>query len=142
MMPKKKKEALKKMLLEKKREIWNEVKQRLFEQLGKEYKREIETALDEGDKAFTDLAEETGLTLIDMRKDILEKIDHAIEKLEQGTYGICEDCGAEINEQRLKAIPFAIYCIECKQKREELEQIERERERFGTPTPHEIGEEI
>lgn len=141
MTSKKKKEALKKMLLEKKREIWNEVKQRLFEQLGREYKREIDTVLDEGDKALTDLAEETGLTLIDLRKDVLEKIDHALEKLEQGTYGICEDCGAEICELRLKAVPFAIYCIECKQKREELEQIERERDRFGTPAARETGEE-
>lgn len=141
MMSKKKKEALRKMLLEKKREVWNEVKERLFRQLGSEYKSEIDTALDEGDKALTDLAEETGLSLIDLRKDILDKIDHALEKLDQGTYGICEDCGAEISEQRLKAVPFAIYCIECKQKREELEQIERERERFGTPTP-EVGEEL
>lgn len=141
MMPKKKKEALKKMLIEKKREIWNEVKQKLFQQLGKDYKSEIDTALDEGDKALTDLAEETGLTLIDLRKDTLEKIDHALEKLEQDTYGICEDCGTEISEQRLKAVPFAIYCIECKQKQEELEQIERERERFGAPSPREIGGE-
>ena len=141
MMSKKKKEALQKMLIEKKREIWNEVKQKLFQQLGKDYKSEIDTALDEGDKALTDLAEETGLSLIDLRKDTLEKIDHALEKLEQGTYGICEDCGTEISDQRLKAVPFAIYCIECKQKQEELEQIERERERFGVPSPHEIGEE-
>jgi len=140
-MSQKKKEALKKMLLEKKRQVWDEVKERLFRQLGPEYKNEIDTALDEGDKALTDLAEETGLSLIDLRKDILDKIDHALEKLEQGTYGICEDCGAEISEQRLKAVPFAIYCIECKEKREELERIERERERFGTPTP-EVGEEL
>lgn len=142
MMSKKKKEELKKMLVDKKREVWNEVKERLFEQLGREYKKEIDTVLDEGDKALTDLAEETGLTLIDLRKDMLDKIDHAIEKLDQGTYGICEDCGAEISEQRLKAVPFAIYCIECKQKREELEQIERERERFGAPAPPEAGEEL
>lgn len=141
MMSKKKKEALRKMLVEKKREVWNEVKERLFRQLGAEYKSEIDTALDEGDKALTDLAEETGLSLIDLRKDILDKIDHALEKLDQGTYGICEDCGTEISEQRLKAIPFAIYCVECKQKREELEQIERERDRFGAPTP-EVGEEL
>lgn len=139
---KRNKEALKKMLLEKKREIWNDIKEKLFDQLGKEYKKEIDTALDEGDKALADLAEETGLTIITLRKETLEKIDHALEKLDQGTYGICEDCNAEISEQRLKAVPFAIYCIECKQKREELEEIEREREHFGTPTPPEVGEEV
>ncbi len=142
MMTKKKKEALRKMLVEKKREVWNDIKEKLFEQLGKEYRKEIDAALDEGDKALADLAEETGLTIVNIRKDMLEKIDHAIEKLDQGTYGICEDCGIEISEQRLKAVPFAVYCIECKQKREELEQIEQEREQFGAPTPPEVGEEI
>src|SRR3989304_4184854 len=141
MATKKKKEALRKMLLEKKREVWADIKERLFEQLGKEYRREIETALDEGDRALANLAEETGITIVNLRKDMLEKIDRALEKLDQGTYGICEDCGGEISDQRLKAVPFAIYCIECKQKQEELEQIERERERFGVPSPHEIGEE-
>ena len=138
---KRNKEALKKMLVEKKREVWNNIKEKLFEQLGKEYKNEIDSALDEGDKALADLAEETGLTIINLRKETLEKIDHALEKLDQGTYGICEDCGTEISEQRLKAVPFAIYCIECKQKMEELEAIEREREHFSAPTPPEAGEE-
>lgn len=140
MMSNKKQEELKKMLIEKKRVIWSEVKERLFEQLGREYKKEMDSALDEGDKALTDLAEETGLTLIDLRKDTLEKIEHALQKLDEGTYGICADCDTEISEARLKALPFAVYCIECKQKREELEQIEKERDRFGSSTRHETGE--
>ncbi len=141
MMSNKKQESLKKMLMEKKREIWNDVKDKLFQQLGKDYRSEMDTVLDEGDKALSDLAEETGLTLVDLRRDTLEKIDHALKKLEEGTYGICEDCGSEISEQRLKALPFAVHCVECKQRREELEQIEKERERFGVAPPHEPGEE-
>jgi len=137
----KKQEALKKMLMEKKREIWNDVKDKLFQQLGKDYRSEMDTVLDEGDKALSDLAEETGLTLVDLRRDTLEKIDQALKKLEEGTYGICEDCGNGISEQRLKALPFAIHCVECKQRREELEQIEKERDRFGPAPVHEPGEE-
>jgi len=136
----KKQEALK-MLMEKKREIWNDVKDKLFQQLGKDYRSEMDTVLDEGDKALSDLAEETGLTLVDLRRDTLEKIDQALKKLEEGTYGICEDCGNDISEQRLKALPFAIHCVECKQRREELEQIEKERDRFGPAPVHEPGEE-
>ena len=142
MTTKKKKEALKKMLLEKKREVWGDIKERLFEQLGKEYRREIETALDEGDRALANLAEETGITIVNLRKEMLEKIDQALEKLDQDTYGICEDCGGAISDQRLKAVPFAVYCIECKQKRAELEQIEQEREPFRSPALPEAGEEI
>lgn len=141
MMPAKKQEALRKMLMEKKREIWNDVKDKLFQQLGKDYRSEIDTVLDEGDKALSDLAEETGLTLVDLRKGTLEKIDHALKKLDEGTYGICEDCGNEISEQRLKALPFAVHCVECKQRREELEEIEKERERFGATPSSEPGEE-
>ncbi len=141
MMSNKKQDALRKMLMDKKREIWNEVKEKLFQQLGKEYRSEIDTVLDEGDKALSDLAEETNLTLVDLRKDTLEKIDHALKKLEEGTYGVCEDCGNEISEQRLKALPFAVHCVECKQRREELEQVEKERERFGVHHSPETGEE-
>lgn len=141
MMSNKKQAALKKMLMEKKREIWNDVKDKLFQQLGKDYRSEIDTVLDEGDKALSDLAEETGLTLVDLRRETLEKIDHALKKLEEGTYGICEDCGNEISEQRLKALPFAVHCVECKQRREELEEIEKERERFGVTPSSEPGEE-
>ena len=141
MMSNKKQESLRKMLTEKKREIWNDVKDKLFQQLGKDYRSEMDTVLDEGDKALSDLAEETGLTLVDLRRDTLEKIDHALKKLEEGTYGICEDCGNDISEQRLKALPFAVHCVECKQRREELEQIEKERDRFGATPVHEPGEE-
>ncbi len=141
MMSTKKQEALRKMLMDKKREIWNDIKEKLFQQLGKDYRSEIDTVLDEGDKALSDLAEETGLTLVDLRKETLEKIDHALKKLDEGTYGICEDCGNEISEQRLKALPFAVHCVECKQRREELEQIEKERERFGVAPQSEPGEE-
>ncbi|MDD5433952.1 MAG: TraR/DksA C4-type zinc finger protein [Nitrospira sp.] len=141
MMTKKKKDELRNMLVEQKRVIWSEVKEKLFEQVGKEYKKEIDTSLDEGDKALADLAEETGLTLIDLRKDTLEKIEHALRKLEEDSYGVCEDCGEDINEARLKALPFAVYCIECKEKREELESIEKERDRFGSSVSPEIGGE-
>lgn len=142
MMPKKKKDELRNLLHDKKRVIWGEVKEKLFEQLGKEYKKEVDTSLDEGDKALTDLAEETGLALIDLRRDTLEKIELALQKLEEDTYGICEDCNNEISAQRLKALPFAIYCIECKQIREDLEQIEKERERFGSSTHPEVQDEM
>lgn len=46
------------------------------------------------------------------------QIEWAQEKLDTGEYGICEGCGEEISESRLKAIPFAQYCISCQSKRE------------------------
>ncbi|MCX8044591.1 MAG: TraR/DksA family transcriptional regulator [Desulfobacterota bacterium] len=43
----------------------------------------------------------------------LNAIEAALEKLKDGTYGFCEECGAEINKKRLKILPFARYCITC-----------------------------
>ena len=48
--------------------------------------------------------------------DSLTKVKHAIEKYESGTYGICDQCGKEIQSGRLEALPYAALCLECKAK--------------------------
>ncbi len=48
----------------------------------------------------------------------IDQIDQALAKIEEGTYGTCEDCGEHISLERLEAIPFATLCIECKKRRE------------------------
>lgn len=55
------------------------------------------------------------------RKLIL-KIEEALERIEDGSFGICEKCGEDISEQRLKARPVTTHCIECKKKEEALEK--------------------
>ena len=50
----------------------------------------------------------------------IDQIDLALAKIEDGTYGVCEDCGNHISFERLEALPFATLCIECKKKREVL----------------------
>jgi len=46
----------------------------------------------------------------------LQEIDLALEKIKKGTYGICEECHREIDQQRLRAMPTARWCLECKNK--------------------------
>jgi DnaK suppressor protein len=53
----------------------------------------------------------------------LKDIEDALDKIESGTYGICEECGKPISEARLKALPTARLCITCKGEREEREKI-------------------
>jgi len=48
----------------------------------------------------------------------IEEIDFALDKIREGTYGICEDCGGAISARRLKARPFAVLCIRCKERQE------------------------
>jgi len=59
------------------------------------------------------------------RKLIL-KIEEALERIESGGFGICESCGDEIGEERLKARPVTTLCIECKKKEEALEKARGE----------------
>lgn len=61
---------------------------------------------------------ERDLSLSNNVKDLLKKVEMALQKIEQGTYGICDMCKKDIPEERLKALPYANLCIACKQKEE------------------------
>ncbi|UCG79095.1 MAG: TraR/DksA C4-type zinc finger protein, partial [Nitrospirota bacterium] len=62
------------------------------------------------------------------QKETLNKVDEALRKLNEGTYGLCEECGDEISKERLTVLPFAILCIECKEQKEREERFEMEAE--------------
>jgi len=66
---------------------------------------------DDGTETFE---QAKGVSIKRNEDTLLDQVDHALEKLEQGTYGICERCGAPIDRARLKALPYALYCLDCK----------------------------
>ncbi|OGX20368.1 MAG: hypothetical protein A3K54_00350 [Omnitrophica WOR_2 bacterium RBG_13_44_8] len=66
---------------------------------------------DEGTNTFE---RERDFTMGDNMKVLISRIDKAIEKIKNGTYGICEICGREIGYERLEALPFVNLCINCK----------------------------
>ncbi len=112
-MPKKlRHEKLRKMLQERKRKIMQDLHEQVFEKLGSEYRSEFERAMDSGDVSFVDLLQSVGIKLVDIRQEELIKMDEAERKLKEGTYGICEECGREISEERLAAMPYAVRCLE------------------------------
>lgn len=83
-----------------------------------------ETNLSEiGDIASQEINRNFLLRLRDRDRKLLKKIEKAIEKIENGTYGICESCGAEIPIERLEARPVTDLCIECKIEQEEAEKL-------------------
>jgi len=59
---------------------------------------------------------EVGLS--NSESQILQAVDIAIKKIKEGNYGICEGCGKQIPKERLKAIPYARFCIKCQTERE------------------------
>jgi DnaK suppressor protein len=69
---------------------------------------------------------EIGLSFIgrlrERERGLLVKIDQALEKIQQGEYGACENCGEEIGIKRLEARPVAELCIDCKAEQEKLER--------------------
>jgi DnaK suppressor protein len=60
---------------------------------------------------------------------VRQQLDQALRKLDEGTYGLCEDCGGQISEARLKVLPFAQRCVACQEKAETIERIEKEKDR-------------
>ena len=115
---------LKKMLEERRRELLSEVQGKIRDvraESGKE--RDV---LDQGESSEVDIQEDIEFALIQMKSETLTKVDAALRRLEEGTYGDCFECGEEIAEKRLRALPFAVRCKECEEAREVAEKRQRQ----------------
>jgi DnaK suppressor protein len=75
------------------------------------------------DRASFDSDRSTILRIRDRESMLINKIRKSLRDIENGDYGICEDCGEEISIKRLKARPVARHCIDCKTKREAVERM-------------------
>jgi len=81
--------------------------------------------LDEGETSEVDIQDDIEFALIQMKAETLNRIDTALHRLDEGTYGCCFDCGDEIAEARLRALPFAMRCKDCEEAHEMSEYRER-----------------
>jgi RNA polymerase-binding transcription factor len=114
---------LKKMLEHRRRELMNEVQGKIRDVRAEGSKdREV---LDQGESSEVDIQEDIEFALIQMKSETLSKINEALRRLDESTYGNCFECGDEIAEARLKALPFAVRCKDCEEARETAEQRER-----------------
>jgi DnaK suppressor protein len=68
---------------------------------------------DEGDVAVRSLQRDLVFELTDNERHLLDEVEAALRRIEKGTYGVCEANGERIAMPRLKAIPYARYCIKC-----------------------------
>jgi len=66
----------------------------------------------------TTFERERDLSLSENVKDLLKRVNEALDRIDNRTYGVCEMCSTPIPEERLKALPYANLCITCKQKEE------------------------
>ena len=109
---------LQNLLLDEKNRLWNELRIVLFEKFGEELHTQYDIPQDIGDRGITALLEEAGLSVVDIRKAQLVQVEEALEKLYNGSYGICEDCKDKIDKARLQVAPYVTCCVKCKQRRE------------------------
>ena len=117
-------DELKRMLQERQRELTHEVQGRIrgVRADGAEKPHEV---MDQGETSEVDIQEDIELALIQMKAETLNKINEALARLETGRYGFCFECGEEITEARLRALPFAVRCKDCEEARENAMNRER-----------------
>lgn len=120
-MDKERLEFFKQLLLKRREEILREVLE-----TKKELTETYEPLPDAVDQATRETNLSFELRLRDREQKLLKKIEKALKKIEEGTYGVCEMCGEEIDEKRLLARPEATLCIDCKRAQERLERIKGE----------------
>ena len=114
---------LKKMLETRRRELSKEVQGKIRDVRSDNMKdRDV---LDQGESSEVDIQDDIEFALIQMKSETLSKVNEALRRLDENTYGNCFECGDEISEARLRALPFAVRCKDCEEARETAEQRER-----------------
>ena len=111
-------EELKRVLEDRRRSIDSSVRGQLSMVRAERASTNTVGVLDEGEVADVDLQEDIELSLIQIKQETIERIDAALAQLEAGHYGRCVECGEDISEARLRALPFAVRCVECEETRE------------------------
>ena len=119
-------DALRKILLDRRQEVLKEIEELIGHRLSDDAQNRVDSVPDIGDQALLDSERGRDISILEMRNRMRQNIDEALIRLDEGAYGICSDCGVEISEKRLKAVPFARRCVACQAKEELLEKIERE----------------
>lgn len=121
-------EVLRKILLDRRHEVMKEIEGLIGHQISDEMQGRIDAAPDVGDQALLDAQRGRDISILEMRNRVRQQIDEALARLDERTFGLCADCGVEISEKRLKAVPFARRCVACQEKEELLEKIEQAEE--------------
>ena len=128
-MPKKATAANRKKFLADLREHLLQMKNKLVAEIDSELRAEREGNKDEGmdtyDLASEERDREINFILSDRERVKLKQIDDALERLDDGSYGVCESCGLEIGEERLEAMPFSRLCRDCQQEQEREAKSQR-----------------
>ena len=117
-MNKQQQKRFKQLLTEKRDEIVKRAKQTLEEDMA----LDANDLPDEMDLASSEYLQSFTFRLRGREKVFLDKIERALRKIEDGSFGTCEECGEEISVKRLEARPETTLCIRCKEDQERMEK--------------------
>lgn len=110
-------EKFKQQLIEKREEILNEAGRTLSDMTDQN-----QNVPDPNDRATIESGRSFELRIRDRERKLLSKIEEALERVAEGEFGVCEDCGEEIGLKRLEARPVTTLCIDCKTVQETKER--------------------
>lgn len=131
-MPKKPASSGRKKFLAKVRQRLEEMKKKILAEMDQANRSEREGLKDEGmdtyDLASEERDREISFILSDRERVKMSAIDDALERISDGSYGVCESCGLEIGEERLEALPFTRLCRDCQQDMEREARTQRRAE--------------
>lgn len=124
----KSKQRLRKALEDMRREILDEVRVQIERSRVKDHTGDL------GDYATADMAAEYAHLLGERLRKRLQLIEDALDGIENGDYGFCDECDEPINEKRLQLMPFALFCVRCQSELERQAKIRGEtfEEWYGT----------
>jgi DnaK suppressor protein len=106
---------LNKMLEERRSQLQAEVQEKMRDVRAEGLHGKMTEVFDAVESSEADIQEDIELALIQMKSETLTKVNDALVRLELGNYGYCFECGEEIAEKRLRALPFAVRCKDCRQ---------------------------
>jgi len=116
---------LRQMLEDRKKDILAQLKDKIRDVRAENVSGKVNTVLDPGESSEVGIQEDIEFALIQMKAETLNKINEALNRLEEGAYGNCFECGEEIAHPRLRALPFAVRCRDCEEARENAQKRER-----------------
>jgi len=107
------------MILKKEEDLLTKLRNELRQQINKGVELKALQGSDSADLSAFNLDNSLSISFAGQYARTLREINQALKKVKERTYGFCEECGEKIPQGRLKALPFALFCVPCQSTREE-----------------------
>ncbi len=111
-------QRLAEMLRARREDLLHELSREFGSRLGEDALTSQDEKKEVGDRSVSVLSQDVELGRIELKRRELRRVEQALRRLAAGAFGTCEDCEAEIDEERLRILPFATRCVECERRRE------------------------